>query len=302
MLALAPSTAVAAPKPNRAVEPGAKDKRHTVAKRDRAASKRAKQAARRRHARQRLARRLHRRARRNLSVKHRVAVSKERRSKPSSDPDVLFRGDFEAGFDGWHVQSIPSRATLFSGGAFQGSAARFEVADGDVEPETDSERSEVSGPTFDEGQDLYIRDAIRVPSATSFEGSWQIIQQLHETDWGGSPGIAVFLDEDNALEIGAGDGSTTYWEGADLQHDRWYDLVYRAYLSQDSSEGFVEVWLDGVQQTLDNGGTRAYGQTIQTSQTYLKAGIYRGKSSEGTSLIEHDSIVVATSFAAATAG
>jgi polysaccharide lyase-like protein len=201
------------------------------------------------------------------------------------------------------VQSIPGRASTSTDDPFQGSrAARFEVRDGDVEPDTGSERSEVSGPTFDEGQDLFIRDAIRVPSATSFDGSWQIVQQLHETDWGGSPGIAVFLGEDNGLTLGAGDGSPTYWRSSPLEHDRWYDLIYRVFLSRDPSAGFVEVWLDGVQQTLLNGQTRAFGQTIQTAHAYIKAGIYRGRSSTGTSLVEHDSIVIGTSLAAVMGG
>jgi Polysaccharide lyase len=216
-------------------------------------------------------------------------------------PEVLFRGDFDSGFAGWHVQSLSSRAALFSTGAFQGTqAARFEVQPGDVEPETGSQRSEVSGPTFDEGEDLYIRDAIRVPSANTFEGPWQIIQQLHEEEWSGSPGMAVFLDDKHALEIGPGDSSRTFWKGPSLQTDRWYDLVYRVKLSQSSSTGFVEVWLDGVQQKLDNGQTRTYGQTIQAPETYLKAGIYRSTSSTGTSIVEHDAIVVGTSYAAAT--
>jgi hypothetical protein len=59
--------------------------------------------------------------------------------------------------------------------------------------------------------------------------------------------------------------------------------------------------LNGVQQTLENGDTRAHGETIQTDHTYLKAGIYRSGSSTGTSLVEHDAIVVGTSLAAVTA-
>jgi hypothetical protein len=193
------------------------------------------------------------------------------------------------------VQSLASRATLFSTAAFPGpKAARFEVRDGDVEPDTGSERSEVSGPTFDEGQDLYIRDAIRVPGNSTYQGPWQIIQQLHETSWGGSPGMAVFLNSGPALQIGAGDGSPTYWRSSQLETNRWYDLVYRVYLSRDASAGFVEVWLDGVQQTLLNGQTRAYGETIQTAHAYIKAGIYRSKSSTGTSLVEHDAIIIGT--------
>jgi len=218
-------------------------------------------------------------------------------SESQTEDGVLFRGNFDDGFDSWYVQSLSDRASIFSEGAFKGSAARFEVRDGDVEPDTGSERSEVSGPTFEEGQDLYFRDLIRVPSANSYSAPWQIIHQLHEHDWGGPPGIAVFLDNERDLKLGAGDSSPIFWHSAQpLEHDRWYALVYRVKLSRDPGIGFVEVWLDGVPQRLENGETRIYGQTIQTSSTYLKAGIYRSKSSTGTSIIEHDDIVVGTSY------
>jgi Polysaccharide lyase len=229
------------------------------------------------------------------------AAAKAAAPTPVENPEVLFRGDFDSGFSNWHVQSLSDRATLLSTGTLQGpQAARFEVQSSDVEPETGSQRSEVSGPTFDEGQDLYIRDAIRIPSSNTYDAPWQIIQQLHEEDWGGSPGMAVLLDDQRALTLGSGDSSRTFWESAPLQSDRWYDLVYRVNLSQDSSTGFVEVWLNGVQQTLENGQARTYGKTIQAAQTYLKAGIYRSKSSSGTSIVEHDAIVVGTSYAAVT--
>jgi hypothetical protein len=222
---------------------------------------------------------------------------------PQDDGEVLFKATFDSGFGGWYVQSLQGRASTPTVDPFEGPrAARFEVRDGDVEPDTGSERSEVSGPTFKEGEDLYIRDAISVPANSTFEGPWQIIQQLHEEDWGGSPGMAVFLDSAPSLRIGAGDGSPTFWTSPTLQNDRWYDLIYRVNPSQDPSVGFVEVWLDGVHQTLVNGETRAYGQTIQATETYLKAGIYRSKSSTGTSIVEHDSIVVGTSYAAVTGG
>ncbi len=221
---------------------------------------------------------------------------------PAPGGTVLFRGDFDLGFKGWYVQSLSSRATLFSGGVFEGTqASRFEVRAGDVEPDTGSQRSEVSGPTYNEGEDLYFRDAIRVPATNTYSASWQIIQQLHEENWGGSPGMAVFLDNKRALKIGPGDSSRTFWQGPSLQSGRWYDLVYRVKLSQSTSVGFVEVWLDGVQQTMANGQTRIHGRTIQTPQTYIKAGIYRSKSSTGTSIVEHDAIVVGTSLAAVNA-
>jgi hypothetical protein len=236
-----------------------------------------------------------------VPVKEGVASTSTVATPAAKSPDLLFDGNFDSGFGSWYVQSLSSRATLFSSGAFEGSqAARFEVQQGDVEPDTGSQRSEVSGPTFDEGEDLYIRDAIRVPSGNTFNVPWQIIQQLHEEDWSGSPGMAVMLDNKHSLKLGSGDGSRTFWQGPSLQPDRWYDLVYRVNLSQDPGTGFVEVWLNGAQQTLANGQTRIYGETIQAAQTYLKAGIYRSKSSTGTSIVEHDSIVVGTSYAAVT--
>ncbi|HEU5142020.1 MAG TPA: heparin lyase I family protein, partial [Solirubrobacterales bacterium] len=220
---------------------------------------------------------------------------------PSPDPTplppgVLFNGGFDDGFESWHVQALDYRVSLFSSGAFSGGAAHFEVHSGDVEPETGSERAEVSGPSFNEGQDLYVRDTIRVPSSSSSTTEWQLIQQLRENDWGGSPGMAVFLEDDLEIEIGAGDGYPMYWEDTELEPNRWYDLVYRVKLSQDSGTGFVEVWLDGVQQKLLNGQTRMYGQTIQRPSNYIKTGVYRSQSSTGTTVVEHDNVIVGTSY------
>jgi hypothetical protein len=221
---------------------------------------------------------------------------------PSPQGRVLFSESFDAdGFAGWQVQSIPQRATTTFWNPFQGSgAARFEVRNGDVEPQTGSERSEVSGPTFREGQDLFIRDAIRIPPENTYRAPWQIVQQLHEEDWDDSPGVAVFLDNGRALKLGAGDSSPIYWSSRPLRTNRWYDLVYRVRLSRKPNTGFVEVWLNGVHQTLGNGRWRAYGRTIQTPRTYIKAGIYRSQASTGRSIVEHDAIVVGTSLAAVT--
>ena len=212
---------------------------------------------------------------------------------------ILFGGHFDGSFGNWYVQSLPGRATINGSSPFSGSGnARFEVRPGDVEPDTGSNRSEVSGPTYDAGDDIYVRDEIRVPAGYSYQGPWQLIQQLHETNWGRSPGTATFLDASRRLSFRRGDSNAVYWNGPQLATGRWYDLVYRVKLSKDPSVGFVEVWLDGVQQILTNGSARMYGETIQTDQTYLKAGIYRDPTSTGISIVEHDEIAVGTSLAA----
>lgn len=237
-------------------------------------------------------------ARRLDKPKSRKPLPNTETAEPESQPlppGVLFNGGFDNGWEGWHVQALDYRVSLFEDG-FSGSGAHFEVHDGDVEPETGSERAEVSGASFEEGQDLYVRDTIRVDSATDSHTDWQLIQQLREHDWCCSPGMAVFLDDDRQLSIGPGDGWEVFWEGPELQTDRWYDLVYRVKLSQDPSEGFVEVWLDGVQQTMYNGASRIYGQTIQRPRNYIKAGIYRSESSTGTTAVDHDNVIVGTSY------
>lgn len=218
---------------------------------------------------------------------------------PAVPSRVIFRGDFDGSFSGFYVQSPLGRATISTAHPFTGTGAgRFEVRPGDIEPETGSPRSEVSGPTFNAGEEIFVRDAIRVGATDTLQGGWQLIDQLHETAWGGSPGIAVFLDPGRQLSLSAGDRLPLFWRGPQLQVERWYDLVYRVKLSPDPSQGYVEVWLDGVPQLLVNGTSRVYGQTIQTSQTYFKAGIYRSSASSGVSVVEHDNIVIGTSFAA----
>lgn len=209
----------------------------------------------------------------------------------------FFEGDFEGGFGSWRLlQSLPGRTTVVTTSPYQGSSdARFEVREGDVEPETGSERAEVTGPTFEEGADIYISDAIRVPAGTTFQGPWQLVQQLHDYGEGynGSPGMAVFL-ENMTLRLGPGNGTHSFWSSSRLETGRWYYLVYHVNLSRNPAVGFAEVWLNGVQQTLTNGQLREYGQTMNTTHTYLKAGIYRSELSTGTSIVEHDDINVGT--------
>lgn len=213
---------------------------------------------------------------------------------PTTTGRVDFVSNFESGdFPEWYVQALPGRVSLVEGHAYEGREnARFEVRPGDVEPDTGSNRAEVSGPDYHEGQDLYVRLSLRVPKANSFRGPWQLIQQFHEDNWDGSPGTAVFLTSDRRLKIGHGDSSQIDWVSPRIDDDRWYDLVYRVKFSQDPKVGFVEVWLDGRHQRLNNGRYRQYGWTMQRPRVYLKTGIYRASNSTGTSLIEDDSAVV----------
>jgi Polysaccharide lyase len=227
-------------------------------------------------------------------VANMVAATPSQLEDPATPGRVLFTSDLERGdFPEWYVQALPGRVRLVHSSPYEGRAnARFEVRPGDVEPDTGSQRAELSGPTYHEGQDLYVRTAFRVPKANSFRGPWELIQQFHDESDTGSPGTAVFFTSDGRMRVGAGDSSQIDWNSPRLQTDRWYELVYRVKLSRDPRVGFVEVWFDGRRQRLGNGRFRDYGETMHLSEAYLKTGIYRSQYSEGVSVIEDDSVIV----------
>jgi Polysaccharide lyase len=222
-----------------------------------------------------------------------AAIPKQLRD-PTTLGQIAFVSDFEReGLPEWYVQALPGRVRLTDSHSYEGrGAAHFEVRPGDVEPDTGSPRAEVSGPYFHEGRDLYVRTAFRVPRSYSYRGAWQLIQQFHETYWNGSPGTAVFLNSNRRISLGHGDSSQIDWYGPRLRPERWYELVYRVMLSRNPRVGFVEVWLDGRHQKLNNHRYREYGWTMQRPTVYLKSGIYRAPGSTGISMIEDDSILV----------
>ena len=134
---------------------------------------------------------------------------------PPMPGQVLFVGDFEGPeFPEWYLQALPGRARIVHTSPYEGAGnARFEVRPGDVEPETGSNRAEATGPTYHEGDDLYIRAAFRIPAENTFHGNWELIQQFHESDgWEASPGTAVFLTSQRRLRIGHGDSSQIDWQ------------------------------------------------------------------------------------------
>ena len=61
------------------------------------------------------------------------------------------------------------------------------------------------------------------------------------------------------------------------------------------SRGWVEVWLDGERQTLENGETRMHGQTRGATRGSFKTGIYRDPDSKVTSVEYLDDVSVGPS-------
>ncbi|HEX2160774.1 MAG TPA: heparin lyase I family protein [Thermoleophilaceae bacterium] len=211
--------------------------------------------------------------------------------------NALFEGGFEGGLDEWgNVQALGPRATIVQGGSFCGARhGRFEVRAGDVEPDTDSNRAEVAGPSFSDGDDLWFRHATKLAAGFPREDKWQIVSQWRSGD--GSPPLALFVSDDLALSLRRGDAPyTEFWRGP-VQTEVWTDLVFHIRFSRNPALGFVELWRDGRRQTMRNGAERMSGQTIKGSSGYVKLGYYRDPDHVGTGVVYHDNYLVGRSLA-----
>jgi Polysaccharide lyase len=216
-------------------------------------------------------------------------------------PSALHSGDFETrDLSQWRErQCIRERISIGSRrpDAIEGRyRAKFEVQDGDVEPQTGSERCELVGPSLPDERERWFRLAMYVPSAADPPDGWEIMSQWYSI-YGGSPPLALFNDYDLPMRwsLRRGDSSETYWRSEELARDRWHEIVVGVFLSQSPSRGWVEVWLDGEQQTLENGETRMYGQTRGSAPGAFKTGIYRSPDSTGTSIQYLDDFSVGSS-------
>jgi hypothetical protein len=215
-----------------------------------------------------------------------------------SASQALQRADFEGGdLSQWrHRQCLRKRVSVGSGRprAFDSRyRVKVEVRDGDVEPETGSERCELVGPPLPDETERWFRLAIYVPSKADPPDSWQIISQWYSIN-GGSPPLALFNQIGLPMRwaLRTGDSTKTYWRSRKLARNRWHEIVVGVFLSQAPSRGWVEVWLDGKRQKLANGRTRMDGKTRGPVSGAFITGIYRDPESTGTSVqyMDHYSI------------
>jgi hypothetical protein len=171
----------------------------------------------------------------------------------------FFRGDFDTGSVSQfsNVQCRPGRLTVVGG------QARFEVREGDREPQTGHEgRCEgIPGEDVRDGSEVWQR--FSVTFAPGFRtNSWLSFSQWHANGGGGQSPFAYMVEaRSNRLILTHGSGSPRYWTGPILQPGHRYDFVSHVRFSDSPSTGFVELWLDGRRQTMQGGGLRAYGPT-----------------------------------------
>jgi hypothetical protein len=220
-------------------------------------------------------------------------------------PGVILRtGDFNTGdlsqWSGNQKLRSYSLTTVRSPAREGAYAARFEVRNGD-DPLCAAgwgcfgDRAEVQMNTGEtEGQERWYSWSTMIGADFPRYSTWQVVSQWH-ADADGSPPIGFFaVNDDLVLKLhrfsspGNPIDIRDVWRGP-LRRGEWQDIRLHVKWSGSDSVGFVELWIDGVQQTFDNGQTRRYIRTMYPGVgNYFKQGLYRQGGLSSTGVVYHD--------------
>jgi hypothetical protein len=144
-------------------------------------------------------------------------------------------------------------------------------------PPTDNPRAQLQGPyaTYNKaGAETYYHQSIWVPPETTMPGgnSFQLLTQWHGTPFTASPNFALTSGGNGVTnrwavtnDVGA---HVNIWFGptGGIARNQWHDFTYRIKWSY-GSDGFIELWYNGVKQTLQNGQQRWTGVTLKGDQS-----------------------------------
>ncbi|HXV05798.1 MAG TPA: polysaccharide lyase [Solirubrobacterales bacterium] len=236
---------------------------------------------------------------------------------PAPTP-ALWSGDFEAGnLSQWSLnQSCSEGVTVVNSPVRSGQyAAKFTVTDTSTSEycplvPTSSPRAQLVGPQmFTEGSDDYIGFSTFFPADfPTISSGWMQVAEIYGPPFGGSPSIGIDVVGNRlALQRDPTHNWDTIWTSPTeiSKGTAWEDIVLHVKFSTDPSVGFVELWLNGAQQTFKNGARRIYYDTLvpgvnwdgsSPNRVYLNQ--YRSSSPpRGAVTLYHDAARVGTSYA-----
>lgn len=149
-----------------------------------------------------------------------------------------------------------------------------------------------------EGEELWYRWATYFPEDWVFNPYWHVFTQWHQgLDYGmGSPPVAFCIDKygylylthmsgyyDSLQQWGAG----TMWR-TPLVKGRWIEFLFHVKWSRSWTEGFIELWVDGVHVV-----PLTYTANMDSDGlVYLKQGLYRNRATTITQTVYHDGMKI----------
>ena len=193
-------------------------------------------------------------------------------------------------------------------------AARLSVSDGDTEAScpghvfTPNPAASLIGPTvFHNGDDAWMGFSVYFPAGFPNIPNWFQFAELYGKPYGGSPpiGLAV-VGNRMGLWRDATQNFDNPWS-TPLVTNQWQDIVLHVKFSSDPTVGFVELYLNGVQQQFADGSTRLYYATLVAGNNwdgasggnYLDIDEYRSHLDQlGTVTIYDAEMAIGDSYAA----
>lgn len=242
--------------------------------------------------------------------------------QPSTTPP-LFIGDYSTGdFSQWDViqnkyinsppeNYSPDYPARIIDDPVKGKVARYEVRTGDIPDFGGGERSEVSSNWETGGAEGDVRFySFSTMFDKTFANSWSSVTWAVTNQWHAenhldiSPPIAFGYDGWSGnignwqLSVNTGPTTTAVWS-TPLDVGNWHDIEVEIGWAHDPTRGYIRLWRNGVAQTLANGSTTWYGQTMANGSngTYYKEGLYRSKTGQPTGIVYHTGFKAATSRA-----
>ena len=189
--------------------------------------------------------------------------------------------------------------TLVSAGAGHPDALRTEVRDGDTAVGS-HERAELSsfGKSWNDSEgderwyelDVRFGETTFAPTWSGGSNDWLIFFQWHQVNDPNAPALAMSVHDDGKVYFEREPDSDfefigPVWTPVAAQ---WYHVVVHVKWSPNSSVGFIECHVDGVEKV-----AKIFRKTQYSGDTqdyYVKLGTYRRNTVNGTTVVYHDNL------------
>lgn len=214
---------------------------------------------------------------------------------------VLFDGDFDPTMSPWTFNGnngSDNSATLVTSPSCDANAVKLTIGSGSGTHRAQLDNGPRNQP---EGSDVYSGWATFIPTGypSIAASGWHVFMQWFNAPYSGSPPVGIGIQEGTQrFELNRNvDGNYgVIWTAPSIRGE-WVDFVVRRKVSKDASEGFVELWLNGVKQTFTNGQQRYVMRTNNLNSTEAMRTIpthYTHTGNGGT--LYHDEIRDGTSY------